>query len=181
MREESRERGSIPRWGVQRCCNDWSLSTLSGGGAQATHRWILVVVWFHSHHDEQPLDFLVLPITRSILQLLSIFRARHGCSVALSLAVCRWLKSEFVWMCSPIRQPPPMHAHSLARSPRLLRSGHASVLVITNQDAAEHACKRAREHPSRLEMARIECLRERLIILISLVLKKAQSLQTKWC
>jgi hypothetical protein len=83
---------------------------------------------------------------RSFAQLLSIFRARHGCSVALSLAVCRWLKSEFVWMCSPIRQPPPMHAHSLARPPRLLRSGHASVLLITDQDAAEHACKRAREH-----------------------------------
>jgi len=49
------------------------------------------------------------------------------------------------------RQPPPTHSHGFLGS--CAQDCHASVLLIADQDAAEHACKRAREHPSRLEQA----------------------------
>ena len=102
MREESREIGVQSHAGGFNGVpgGDWSLSTLSGGG-----------------HKRRTGLFQSSGFS-SIVQLLSIFRARHGCTVALSLAVCRWLKSEFVWMCSPIRQP-PTNACTLTRTPPL--------------------------------------------------------------
>jgi hypothetical protein len=50
---------------------------------------------------------------------------------------------------SPIRQPPPMHAHSLAHPPRLLRSGQACSHKPGDNQSGKKAASHLRGRPSR--------------------------------